>query len=312
MENNKDNILQKILVLKALEADIQENKSINKTEAYRKTRWKIEKVSWRKSMLHFLNRAAAILILPLLISTVILSYLLLTEKKEDSPVSVAFTEVTALPGMVVKTQLPDSSKIWLNSGSTLRYPIRFSSEKRAVNLTGEAFFEVRSNPKYPFEVKTSDGVAIMARGTSFNVNAYPEDRVTETVLQEGMIDIYYKGRHISVTPDEMISIDKTSELFKRSGINIQEKTGWKDGMLIFRNTPLDEVFKKISRRYNVEIVLHRETNEVYRVHATFSSETLPQILDILKIAAPIQWSIKELHHNSDSTYSRQKIDVRIK
>jgi ferric-dicitrate binding protein FerR (iron transport regulator) len=312
MENNKNNILQKILVLKALEADIQENKNINKTEAYRKTRWKIEKLSRKKSMLYFLNRVASILLLPLLISTVILSYILLTEEKEDRPVSVAFTEVTALPGMVVRTQLPDLSEVWLNSGSTLRYPARFSSEKRSVNLMGEAFFEVRSNPEYPFEVNTSDGVTIMARGTSFNLNAYPEDRMTEAVLQEGMIDIYYKGRHISITPDEMISIDKASELFKRSGINIREKIGWKDGLLIFRNTPLDEVLKKISRRYNVEIVLHRETKEDYRVRATFSSETLPQILDILKIAAPIRWSIKEIHQNSDSTYSRQKVDVRIK
>jgi ferric-dicitrate binding protein FerR (iron transport regulator) len=312
MENNKDNILQKILVLKALEADIQENKNINKTEAYRKTRWKIKKVSRKKSMLHFLNRAAAILILPFLISTMILSYMLLTEEKAEGPVSVTFTEVTALPGMVVRTRLPDSSEVWLNSGSTLRYPARFSSEKRAVNLTGEAFFEVLSNPEHPFEVNTPDGVIVMARGTSFNVNAYPEDRVTEAVLQKGMIDIYYKGHHISVIPDEMVSIDKASELFKRSGINIQEKTGWKDGLLIFRNTPLDEVFKKISRRYNVEIVLHKETNENYRVRATFSSETLPQILDILKIAAPIRWSIKELHQNSDSTYSRQKIDVWVK
>jgi ferric-dicitrate binding protein FerR (iron transport regulator) len=311
MGNNKENILHKIFILKALETDIQENKNINKTEAYRRTRWKIEKVSRKKSMLHFLNRVAAIFILPLLISTMILSYILLEEKEEGS-VSVPFTEVTALPGMIVRAQLSDSSEVWLNSESTLRYPVRFSSGKRTVSLTGEAFFEVRNNPEHPFEVNTSDGITVMARGTSFNVNAYPEDRVTEAVLQEGIIDIHYKGNHISVAPDEMISIDKVSELFKRSCINIQEKTGWKDGLLIFRNTPLDEVLKKISRRYNVEIVLHRETNEDYRVRATFSSETLPQILDILKIAAPIRWSIKEIHQNSDLTYSRQKIDVWIK
>ncbi len=312
MENNKNNIQHKILTLRALDADIQENKNINKAEAYRKTRKKIEKISYQKSMLHFLNRAAAILILPLLISTTILSYMFLTEKKEDKLTSVTFTEVTALPGMIVKTQLPDLSEVWLNSGSTLRYPTQFSSEKRAVDLTGEAFFEVQSNPEHPFEVKTSDGVTVIAKGTSFNVNAYPEDLITETVLQEGVIDVHYKEKNISVLPNELISIDKASGLLKKSGAHIEEKTGWKDGLLIFRNTPLDETFKRISRRYNVEIVLHKETNTDYHIRATFSSETLPQVLNILKIAAPIRWSVKDMHQNSDSTYSKQKVDVWIK
>ncbi|MDR2916860.1 MAG: DUF4974 domain-containing protein [Tannerella sp.] len=314
MEQKDTNIQHKIHILKTINADIQEIKNIDKAQGYRKTRRKIEKEARKQTLIQFLNRAAAILILPLLISTTILSYILFQEgdKNNELSASVTFTEITALPGTITKTQLPDLSEVWLNSGSTLRYPTSFLSDKRTVELTGEAFFKVQSNPEYPFEVHTDDGVTVTARGTSFNVNAYPEDPVTEATLQEGFVDIHYKGTNIAMTPNEMVSIDKRSEQLKKNTTSIEEKVAWKDGLLIFRNTPLDEALKKISRRHNVEIVLHKETTTNYRIRATFSSETLPQILDILKIAAPIRWSIKEIHQNSDSTYSRQTIDVWIK
>lgn len=313
MEHKNTDIQRKMLILKALDADIRENKAVNKEEGYRKTLRKIGRTTRRQNLVYFLNRAAAIWILPLLISTIILSSILLRERKNHVGLltTVSFMEVTALPGTVIKTQLPDQSEVWLNSGSTLRYPTSFSTDKRTVELTGEAFFEIQSNPEHPFEVYAGDGVVVTARGTSFNVNAYPDDPMVETVLQEGLIDIYYKEKMIAVLPNEQVSIDRHSGLPKKSVVNIEEKTGWKDGLLIFRNTSLDEALKKISRRYNVEIVLHKATNVDYRIRATFSSETLPQILNILKIAAPIRWSMEDIHQNSDSTCSRQKIDVWI-
>jgi ferric-dicitrate binding protein FerR (iron transport regulator) len=312
MENNQEDILHKIHILKALETDIQENKSINKAEGYRKTRKKIQKISRKQSFAYFLNRAAAVLIIPLLISTSILSYILLTKRDTNGLAPVTFAEITAQPGTIIKTQLPDLSEVWLNSGSTLRYPTQFSAGKRTVELTGEAFFEVQSHPEHPFEVSTYNGIRIIAKGTSFNVNAYPEDPIAEATLQEGLIDVCYKKQDIAMVPNEIISIHKTSGRLEKSTVNIDEKIGWKDGLLIFRNTPLDEVLRKISRRYNVEIVLHRETNTDYRIRATFSSETLLQILNILKIAAPIRWAEGEMHQNPDSSYSRQQIDVWIK
>ncbi len=309
MENKQD-IRHKIKILKALDADIKESESINREEAYRQTRIKIRNVSRRRTILSLLNRAAAILILPLIISTIVLSYILIKEKQPLSPVS--YTEVTALPGSIIKTTLPDFSEVSLNSGSTLRYSNSFSSSKRSVELTGEAFFKVQSNPESPFEVQTGEGVTVTAYGTSFNVNAYSDAPVTEAVLKEGSIDVHYKENKIVVNPNEMVRIDKVSGSLKKTKVNIEEKTGWKEGLLIFRNTPLEEALKKISKRYNVEVILHKETNTDYRIRATFSSETLFQVMDILKMAAPISWSEKEREQSPDLSYSGQCIEVWIK
>ncbi|MDR0349086.1 MAG: DUF4974 domain-containing protein [Tannerella sp.] len=312
MENNKKDIRHKIQILKALEADIQANKRINKAEGYRKTRKKIRKVTRKQSLVHFLNRAAAVLVIPLLITTAVLSHRLLTKNEAIGTDSATFVEVTAQPGTVVKTRLPDLSDVWLNSGSTLRYPIRFSSAKRMVTLTGEAFFDVQSHPKQPFEVCTDNGIKVVAKGTSFNVNAYPDDPVTEVFLQEGVLDVYYKEQNAAILPNEIIRIHQTSEHLEKSKANTEETIAWKDGWLIFRNTPLEEVFRKISRRYHVEIILHRETTTDHRIRASFSTETLPQILNVLKIAARIQWSEKTVHQNPDASYTGQQIDVWIK
>lgn len=311
MEDEKEILKHKIHILKTLDADIREHRQIDIHKGYQQTRRKISRKSRRLSIFHFLNRAAAILIIPLLISTGVLLYKYLEKGNEDNV--VAYTEIMALPGTITKTQLPDSSEVWLNSGSSLRYPIRFASDKRAVELTGEAFFDIRSQACCPFEVKTSEGLKITARGTSFNINAYPEDLVTETILQTGIIDVSYNESILGVSPNEMVTFDKTTGVMRKTITSIEEKTAWKDGLLVFRSTPLEEVFKRISRRYNVEIVLHKETEVDYRIRATFSSETLSQILDVLKMAVPtIRWSETKMQQKTDLTYARQRIEVWIK
>lgn len=310
MENNKD-LIHKITLLKALDKDISENKSIDVPEGYDLVRRKVKKQSRKTGMHKLFYRAAAILLLPLLISTFTLLYLYSGQRTDFLQPDSPFIEVTAAPGTVIKTELPDHSHVWLNSGSTLRYPAQFVSGKRTVELTGEAFFEVNADPEYPFEVGIGDEIKIIARGTAFNINAYQEDDIYETVLQEGILEVMYGDNQASMQPNDIVYLDKSTNHLIKSGINIDEKTGWKDGLLIFRNTPIEEVFKRLSRRYNVEIVLHKNTVIDYGIRATFSSETLIQILDVLKMAAPITWSIREIRQNNDLSYPKQHIDVWI-
>ena len=89
----------------------------------------------------------------------------------------------------MQTELPDNSVVWLNSGSSLRYPIRFQDDKRNVELTGEAFFDIQSNSDVPFEVTTPSKLQVIARETKFNINAYRDDLYEEIVLQEGLVEI---------------------------------------------------------------------------------------------------------------------------
>lgn len=109
----------------------------------------------------------------------------------------------------------------------------------------------------------------------------------------------------------LIVVKSDQKLLIRT-VNVEEKTAWKDGRLVFRNTSLDEVIKRLSRRYNVDIVMHRKTDIDYKCRASFSTESVTQILDYLKLVAPIDWKIAETEQLKDSSYPRQRIDIWLK
>jgi len=312
MNQTEENILNKIKILKALDEDILENKRIKTSEGYRKTLLKIRKRSHKQTVYQTFSKIAAILVLPLLLSTLAFLYVFLSQKNEALLSYITYTEITAVPGSVIKTQLPDNSEVWLNSGSKLRYPSLFSGEKRTVELTGEAFFDVQTNPDFPFEVETPTGMKVQARGTAFNINAYEDNEIYEVVLQNGKVDVIQNDQLISLSPEEMATLDRVTGQLVKTTTNIEEKTGWKEGLLIFRNTPLEDVFKQLSRRYNVEFSIHNDASVNYRIRATFSTETITQILNVLKLAAPISWSMKEMEQQDDNSFSKQHINIVIK
>lgn len=308
-----DNLIDEIGTLEELRADIREYRGVDVEKGYRKTLSKIKRRSRKERLVSLFNKAAAVLVIPLLVSTLILTGRLVNKHDAPPPAeAIAFTEVTAVPGSVIKTALPDGSAVWLNSGTTLRYPMRFSGGKRAVELTGEAFFDVTTCPELPFEVATPSGLSVVATGTSFNVKAYGDDTVHEVILQEGEVDAVCLGEVIRLMPDEMALLDTGSGQMEKTIVNIEEKTGWKEGLLIFRNTPLEEVLKSLSRRHNVVFNIKNLRGINYRVHATFSIETLPQILNILRLAAPISWSAENVEQQQDLSFSRRQFNVEIK
>lgn len=312
MNHTEDNILNKIKILKALDNDIRENKKVDASEGYRKTLFKIKRKSRKQIVYQAFSRVAAILVIPLLVSTLTFLYIFLNQEKDILLSDIGYTEITAAPGSVIKTQLPDHSEVWLNSGSKLRYPSLFSGEKRVVELTGEAFFDVQTDPDFPFEVELSNEMRVLAKGTAFNINAYNDDEIYEVALQSGRVDVIQNDRLIHLSPKEMATLNRATGQLEKTTINIEEKTGWKEGLLIFRNTPLEEVFKQLSRRYNVEFSIRNEASVNYRIRATFSTETITQILNVLKLAAPISWSIREMEQQDDSSFSKQQIHIVIK
>jgi ferric-dicitrate binding protein FerR (iron transport regulator) len=302
-------IKEKLQAAKELQHDIRFYKQIDVSRAYSRTMDKIGRRQRRAWLWHAFNRAAAILFIPLLVCTSILLYRFL---HTDASVAESFAGVTVSPGTVMQVGLPDRSRVWLNGESTLRYPVAFKGKTRAVELTGEAFFEVHTDAAVPFEVTVPSGLKIVACGTEFNVKAYSDEDVNEVVLQEGAIEVLYGKYRAAVQPGEMVRLDRENRRIGRSAVRTDEKTAWKDGRIIFRNTPMEEALRQLSRRYNVDITVQNPEQKSYRVRATFSSETLAQILDFLKLAAPVEWSAVKTEQNGDSTFNRQQITVTIK
>ena len=253
--------------------------------------------------------------MPLLAGTLVLSYLFYSRNDSSREHEhEVFSEVTVSPGAVMQIELPDRSHVWLNGGSRLRYPVAFRGETRAVELTGEGYFDVYTDAARPFEVTAPSGLKVIARGTEFNLKAYGDEDRDEVVLQEGLVDVSYEKYSTTMKPGEMLSLARREHRIKRTVVRTDEKTAWKDGLLIFRDTPLEEVMEQLSRRYNADITLHnpdKKSSPVVR-RATFSSETLAQILDYLQLIAPIEWSRTEAEQNADGGIRRQQIRVTVK
>ena len=304
MENlNPESLLRKA---QALGDDIKEMEAINVARAYNRAQMKIKSAK-RKQVYHQLMRYAAFLTLPLLLTSLVLGYLYFHEPEQDD----RYAEITAATGSVIRFELPDHSVVWLNAGSTLRYPTVFRKDNRYVDLRGEAYFDVQADRECPFYVNTPNGLSIYVYGTKFNVSAYEDDDIIETVLEKGKVNVISPDRQTitQLTPGERLLYDKHSQKLVKNKVDVYEKVAWKDGKLIFRNTALEDIFKRLERHFNVEIQFSNKSGKEYKYRATFRNETLPQILDYLSKSATLKWRTEEPEQQTDDTFTKKRIIV---
>lgn len=304
---SEENAALLVSVKKLLDLDKQmtELSEIDTRKAYKKVLSRIH-TNRRSHIFEIFSRVAAIIVLPLIGLTGILGYFQI----KDSFADITYVEVNAAPGTISKYQLPDKSYVWLNSGSWLRYPTRFSEESRRVEIRGEAYFEVESDKEHPFYVNTPGGLIVRVTGTKFNVSAYDE-RTIEVVLEEGRVNVENTDGNVNMAlrPGECFYYDRQDKNTYVKSIETYEKTAWKDGKVVFRNASLDKIFKFLSRRYNVDINFVNKKNTEYNYRATFTGEDIFQILDYLSMTAPIKWEVATPAQNSDTTLSRKRINI---
>jgi ferric-dicitrate binding protein FerR (iron transport regulator) len=156
-----------------------------------------------------------------------------------------------------KLILSDNTVVWLNAGSRLVYPTVFDGKTREVLLFGEAFFEVSKNAEKPFIVKTSD-VEIKVLGTQFNVSAYVEDKVIQTVLKEGSVEIKQNNASffdskLVLKPNQMASYSKTTNETQLFEVDANYYALWTKGLLSFDDVDFHRILKKVERFYNISV-----------------------------------------------------------
>ncbi|MFR3331067.1 MAG: FecR family protein [Odoribacter splanchnicus] len=154
-------------------------------------------------------------------------------------------------------QLEDGSRVWVNCESELKYPIRFSKKERRVILQGEAYFEVNKASEWPFVVETEDREVVVT-GTSFNVKAYPRERMWQATLITGRVEIPEQNGKQVLRPSQQYSLDKSTKKAEIRKVDTDVFTGWKDGVFVFRNSRLEDVLANLARWYRVEIFYARE------------------------------------------------------
>ncbi len=260
-------------------------------------------ISLQKRMIRIYSKIAAVLMLPLLIVTIVI---LLHKNNIDTS---SWAEIYAPPGARTLFVLPDGSKGWLNSNTKLKYPLNFRSN-RHLDLSGEAYFEVTKNKDYPFVV-TTPNLDVMVTGTIFSVSALREENTTEVILQEGVVEVNNSGIGLTsvMKPDQKFVIDNQSKKYQISSVNAQQYNAWKDGMLIFRNEPLDDVFKRLSRWYNVKINVADEQIKKYKYRATFKNEPIEEVISLIALTLPIEYKIQKRSYDENGVYAVREITI---
>ncbi len=240
-----------------------------------------------------------------------------------------YTEISVPQGSRSQIVLPDNSRVWLNAGSTIRYPNNFDRIDRVVELEGEAYFDVVSNQRKPFVVST-EHLKLRALGTSFNIKAYPEDEVVSATLVEGNViveitDINDTPLSYNLEPRQNFTynisagrvesaeiIEQVEEedkeivpetilegsphkpaalVFVRRNIKPEIYTSWKDNVWVVEGETMADMAVMLGRRFNTKINIETEELKRYRFTGRIMNETLEQVLEILRMTTPLNYTV---------------------
>lgn len=243
------------------------------------------------------------------------SFFILKHRKTRQPfmASVQMRQISLPYGAPEKKVLPDSSVVWMNAGSHIRYATGFSQNKREVYLQGEAYFEVKHDATHPFIVHAGN-IDIKVLGTEFNVQAYADENKIETTLINGRIQVQIAGnpdKKIILTPHEKLTVinreftltgtnkSKSKELSFQVkemppvavGTQVPE-LAWMEDKLAFQDVPLGELAKKLDRRFNVYIQFNDTQLEKERLTGVFVNENIQKAMKILQMTTPFLYKIK--------------------
>ncbi|MBU3026330.1 DUF4974 domain-containing protein [Zobellia galactanivorans] len=200
-------------------------------------------------------------------------------------------------GKTFELHLSDGTKVHLNAGSSLKYPVKFlKGQDRNVFITGEAFLDVAKDSLHPFTVHT-DKMNIRVLGTKFNVSSYPEDETSDVVLVEGSVSLhnaqeaYDPMKVVLLKPGFKGSFNKIDNRITKDPVITSLYTSWMHGELIFRNMSFSSIIEKLERHFNVTIINQNKELSRKKFNANFGKQTVEEVLQELKVNYGIDFKI---------------------
>jgi transmembrane sensor len=210
----------------------------------------------------------------------------------------ALTNTIQTPkGGKYQVRLPDGSKVWLNSASTLSYPTAFTGTERKVKLKGEAYFEIASNKKIPFRVE-SDGQIVEVLGTHFNINSYDDEDFTKTTLLEGSVKVILNsnsdllGKTRMLKPGEQSLTNASQSGIRIENADTEKAVAWKNGYFKFKNTPIQQIMREVERWYDVELVYEGKMPTDEFTGYISNEVNISAVLNILEQSGGVKFSVK--------------------
>lgn len=246
------------------------------------------------------QRRIAVVCIIILTGIVVTFWSIFLDKGTSHP-EVTYITVTVPPQENLQVILPDSSIVWLNAGSTLRYPSRFDTNKRIVELNGEGYFDVKHlHDNTPLYVLT-DNQEIKVTGTKFNVDDYSNNKFKKTTLLEGSVIIKAKSgteHPYLLKPGERSVMVNNSEFTVERLPKPGQATAWKRDSFDFDNTPLTEIMNKLENWYEVKIVFEEGVKDKRYTVGPIARKQ------------PITWVLQVLESTGGFKFKRTGIDIK--
>jgi ferric-dicitrate binding protein FerR (iron transport regulator) len=203
-----------------------------------------------------------------------------------------YTENIVPNGQRSQVLLPDGTKVYLNSGTVLRYDNSFGKKYRHCELSGEAYFEVKKNKKIPFVIQTAD-VEVKVVGTKFNVMAYPDDDFVETIVSEGKVSVTerYGNSKLMLAANQKGTYHKSTQLLLLNEVNPDQYISWTENVLSFDNENFSEVIKRLERWYDVNIDVEGTDSIRDRFTLTIKNESIKEVLELISLTTDITYTV---------------------
>jgi transmembrane sensor len=187
--------------------------------------------------------------------------------------------------------LADGTIVWLNSASSISYPVAFKGKERRVKILGEAYFEVAKNPKMPFIIEAK-GTEVKVLGTHFNVSAYADDEAVKTTLVEGAVRVGMNGHYALLKPDQQAIARNGSGKIQVRNVDATEALAWKNGNFLFNNENIKVVMKVISRWYDIDVVYRGDVANKTFGGTISRFENFEKLLKTLELTGAIHFKIE--------------------
>ena len=209
---------------------------------------------------------------------------------EMPPNEAARNNTVSIPrGAHYHFTLPDGTGVWLNSATTLVFPMAFVGDERLVSLTGEAYFEVAKNPDKPFKV-IANGAEITVTGTRFNVMAYGDEQRVVTTLVEGGLDVADGSGAVRLSPGQQAVTSKGSPIVKKNA-DAELAMAWVHGDFVFEDLDIRTIMKRVERWYNVDVV-YQEPLPPIRFGGTYTrNKGIQDLLNYLESLSEIRFKL---------------------
>lgn len=195
---------------------------------------------------------------------------------------------------VVDMLLADGSRVWLNTGSSITFPVSFNGNERKVVITGEAYFEVAKNVAKPFKVSVEGKCEVVVLGTHFNINSYSDESSIKTTLLEGSVKVssLKSNKSLLIKPGQQAQLGENEELLLNKNANLDQVMAWKKGFVHFEDADLQLVLRQLARWYDIEIIYKGEIPNRKFAGEMQLDLNLSQILKILE-TNNIQFKLEE-------------------